>query len=107
MWTSQPPQSCPVLLAVAFLDILESALRHLPPQYAEAAETILFRVMNQCDAAWSAARCIVVELSGKEWPLCSEHTQQLKEAQQVLTSTHLCFVATLRLVSTRRTIRRH
>lgn len=90
---------------MAFLDILESVLRHLPPQYAKFAETTLLRVMNQCDAAWRAAGSIVVDLNGKEWPLSPEDTEQLKEAQQVLTSTHLCFVATLRLVSTRRTHR--
>jgi hypothetical protein len=83
-------QPCCAALAAAFMEVFESAARHLPVDKALYDQAFFINTLSQCDGMWGTAVVMIQD--------SSQPPEHLIHAQQVVTAANLCISAVLRLV---------
>lgn len=92
-WATQQKERrpCSAALAMAYMEVLETAARHLPVDDAPHHQALFIQGVSQCDTLWKAAVAMIQDPSN---PL-----EQRIDAQEVVTAANLCISAVLRPVS--------
>lgn len=84
-------QPCSAPLAAAYMEVFESAARHLPVDETLRYQSLIMHVLSQCDGMWGTAVVMIQD--------SSQPPEHLIHAQQVVTAANLFISAVLRLVS--------